>query len=602
MGFALQNSFLSASPINGGGDNGDVFALSASAIFAVWLDYNDPFTEQRVMFSKSADGGGTWTTPSILYFVNPSTSGLESLQVSTLDGTNIIVSCIQFSNNPQVGFGSPGALRVSVSANGGTSWTNTSPDVDQDTYYISQGCDLKQTTGRIFIAYNTFAYNAKTPDANRNKFARSDDGGATWTFTTLPAVGNYGSGTPLLTAAGSVLSILYDDDDYSSYIGYEPSGALIRRTTWVIKSTDNGASWSTPISVFTSIGTPPADKSSAMGFSTLDGSTFFAMVKKGTSTAEKLDLYRSTDGGTTWTLRGNIRTNASTNSVGIVPSLLQANNSELVAVYRITSSITEWSATTDAGATWPTPTTLQAAGADGGYSSISGVGPSAIWIYVYDSSVQAAKIYNATSAITGAFLAPTAYSFTARSGVDGKQLKSLTLAANKIKMSGQLYDFSSAVALRSARPVLTADVVNKGYADGLVLFTATTPEPVSSTGAVGVATTLSRSDHVHDTPLPSNSNKFQNPAASAGADFFYTGLTIAATPALDSYVLVDVNGSYEEVGNGVKTKIFYYSSDLGVTAKTWANIAAADRLYFNAAIAGYDTSATDLVSQHYLVF
>ena len=99
---------------------------------------------------------------------------------------------------------------------------------------------------------------------------------------------------------------------------------------------------------------------------------------------------------------------------------------------------------------------------------------------------------------------------------------------------------------------------------------------------------------------PSTGNKFQTPTAGTGNEQT-TGLTIAALPAGDSHVEVDVNGLSYEVGNGVKTKDSYFSSDGGTTAKTIATIAAGDTLYWNGLIAGFDLDTADKVSMNYNV-
>jgi hypothetical protein len=97
---------------------------------------------------------------------------------------------------------------------------------------------------------------------------------------------------------------------------------------------------------------------------------------------------------------------------------------------------------------------------------------------------------------------------------------------------------------------------------------------------------------------PSAANKYQTPTATAG-DEQTTGLTIVNTPAGDSHVDVKVNGISYDVGDGVKTKDCYFSSDGGTTAKTIATIAAGDTLYWNGTISGFNLDTVDRVSMHY---
>ena len=53
------------------------------------------------------------------------------------------------------------------------------------------------------------------------------------------------------------------------------------------------------------------------------------------------------------------------------------------------------------------------------------------------------------------------------------------------------------------------------------------------------------------------------------------------------------------LGSGNKTEDCYFSNDSGSTAKTIANIAAGDTLYWNASNAGYELEASDDVDVKY---
>lgn len=80
-----------------------------------------------------------------------------------------------------------------------------------------------------------------------------------------------------------------------------------------------------------------------------------------------------------------------------------------------------------------------------------------------------------------------------------------------------------------------------------------------------------------------------------------TATTIAGTPAGDAYVRVAVNGLGVILGDGVKTKECYFSSDSGSTAKTIANIASGDILYWVGSVAGYQLAVTDIIDFEYAV-
>ena len=90
----------------------------------------------------------------------------------------------------------------------------------------------------------------------------------------------------------------------------------------------------------------------------------------------------------------------------------------------------------------------------------------------------------------------------------------------------------------------------------------------------------------------------KSPLVTSG-DESSTGITITHTPFNDSNVTIKVNGMEINLGSGNKTEDCYFSNDSGSTAKTIANIAAGDTLYWNASNAGYELEASDDVDVKY---
>lgn len=89
-------------------------------------------------------------------------------------------------------------------------------------------------------------------------------------------------------------------------------------------------------------------------------------------------------------------------------------------------------------------------------------------------------------------------------------------------------------------------------------------------------------------------------ASLTTADFqAASATTLAVTPSSDGYVRVSVNGVGYVVGDGVKTKDCYFSSDAGSTAKTIANIALGDTLYWVGSVSGFQLATTDVVDFEY---
>ena len=136
------------------------------------------------------------------------------------------------------------------------------------------------------------------------------------------------------------------------------------------------------------------------------------------------------------------------------------------------------------------------------------------------------------------------------------------------------FDFNSQKAINVLDPTLAQDAATKNYVD------------------TQVATV--------DNSVPTQSDKAKVPAATSGNDQDST-LTIAATPSGNGYVMVLVNGSMQELGDGVKTKDCYFTGDSGTTARAISAIVATDKFYWNGVISGFDLAVTDKVDFQYNV-
>jgi hypothetical protein len=93
---------------------------------------------------------------------------------------------------------------------------------------------------------------------------------------------------------------------------------------------------------------------------------------------------------------------------------------------------------------------------------------------------------------------------------------------------------------------------------------------------------------------PTATQQSVTPLAVAANATATTGITLGSTPA--GVLRIAINGMISKLGDGVKTDSFFFSSDNGVTAKSFANIASGDVLYFNASAAGFDLETDDLIS------
>ena len=101
-----------------------------------------------------------------------------------------------------------------------------------------------------------------------------------------------------------------------------------------------------------------------------------------------------------------------------------------------------------------------------------------------------------------------------------------------------------------------------------------------------------------ETGVSTKVDRNKNPLATT-ADGDSTGVTITYTPYSDSAVTVKVNGLQCNIGDGAKDEAVYFSADGGTTAKTIANIAAGDTLYWMGSLAGYELETDDDIDIDY---
>lgn len=103
------------------------------------------------------------------------------------------------------------------------------------------------------------------------------------------------------------------------------------------------------------------------------------------------------------------------------------------------------------------------------------------------------------------------------------------------------------------------------------------------------------------TTNPSVLNKSMAASLTTADNQIGCATALGAIPANDSYLAVYINGERTPVGDGVKTKHCYFSSDSGATAKTIANFATGDIMYWVGSIAGYQLATTDIIDFDYNV-
>tara|TARA_Y100000287_G_scaffold158404_1_gene136292 strand:- start:692 stop:2587 length:1896 start_codon:yes stop_codon:yes gene_type:complete len=86
---------------------------------------------------------------------------------------------------------------------------------------------------------------------------------------------------------------------------------------------------------------------------------------------------------------------------------------------------------------------------------------------------------------------------------------------------------------------------------------------------------------------------YNQTASATSSDGDSTGATITYTPFSDGSVIVKVNGLQVNIGDGAKDQACYFSADGGTTARSVADIAANDTLYWMGSVANYELEADD---------
>ena len=163
--------------------------------------------------------------------------------------------------------------------------------------------------------------------------------------------------------------------------------------------------------------------------------------------------------------------------------------------------------------------------------------------------------------------------------LDGKQIRDGSIADAKLTTSYIKADGTRAFTgpqsmggfkLTSvATPTVGTDAVNKDYVDGAISGKWTGADK-------GLTAQVTSSDG--------------DAALAAG---------ISATPNLDGYVEVNVNGIQYLLGDGGKTKDCYFSNDGGTTARSLAAIVSGDTLHWNGTIANFELATTDIIDLNY---
>lgn len=216
-----------------------------------------------------------------------SPTGYDTLLVNT-DGTNRPyfpgitkaangdLLAVYYWNSVHVGT-SKGIIRMVRSTDDGASWGTPVTLVD----WRAQDLDVrdphinKMSDGTLVLSFFSYRYNDPTGVLKGSHFAKSTDGGATWSTPVTVSTAHATSGTVIEGANGEYIFPMYGGDD-----------------SYVKKSADGGVTWGSLITVASSA----SEVFNETTLAYVGNNTIYALMR------ENGKIYRSTDNGDSWSL------------------------------------------------------------------------------------------------------------------------------------------------------------------------------------------------------------------------------------------------------------------------------------------------------------
>jgi hypothetical protein len=303
--------------------------------------------------------------------------------MAVLNGGNLLIAFRQAN----MGDNYKGTIASVTAALDGTILATNSIYSDA-TYDCENAALFRTAAGTLLCEFNL--YDAATPAelTNALRQARSIDNGSTWTITTVPTT------TDVAGCAGKLCQFS-DGKILFPFYGSHASGGT--NISWVIASTDDGVTWGSAVKVcdLTAQG-HYADEPSLVA---TGGSNVLAFIR-GDYGALTTYICRSTDEGATW----SAPTNQNLGAVSKVDGLMLPSGLLLISYRRASDEGMAYRLSSDAGATFGSETLIDNNGAFSDYSSAVEIAPGTVaLIYgmVVDWSVTNDPLHLAYATLAG---------------------------------------------------------------------------------------------------------------------------------------------------------------------------------------------------------
>jgi hypothetical protein len=242
-------------------------AVSGPNVYVVWVDYTNTIGGGDIFFKRSTDYGATWKTT-----VNLSNNKDDSiLPRIAASGMNVYVT---WEHDPQID------IFLKRSTDNGATWKsvkNLSNDGGKST--LSQ---IAISNANVYVIWVDYTDTIDTVGVGDIFFKRSTDNGATWK-PTVNISNNPGE---------SVLARVSASGDNVYVVWQQTSASLTSVDIILRRSTDNGATWKSPINVSN-------DPDGSLNPQIASTGTNVYVVWEKYSDSDIL-FKRSADGGATW--------------------------------------------------------------------------------------------------------------------------------------------------------------------------------------------------------------------------------------------------------------------------------------------------------------
>jgi len=298
-------------------------AADADAVYAAWADYRNGNSD--IYFARSTDGGATWSANTRL---NDDTGSALSWQPAIAADADAVYAAWADERNGNRD------IYFARSTDGGATW-NANTRLDDD-----PGTAGQQNPAIAADADAVYATWEDERNGNRDiYFARSTDGGATWSANVQvnDDPGTAGQYDPALAADADAVYVVWTD-------WRNGNGDI-----YFAKSTDGGATWSANVRL-------NDDPGSAWQWSpaiAADANAVYAAWEDERNGNRDIYFARSTDGGATWSANVQVNDDTGTASYWSSPIIAAAD-----AVYvawtdeRNGNGDIYFAQSTDGGATW----------------------------------------------------------------------------------------------------------------------------------------------------------------------------------------------------------------------------------------------------------